>query len=99
MNPSDKSGSLPLPPSACLSLTLLYLTRGQLKHMGLGSAVSASVQNEIWFDDEILMQPAPVSLNDNSPFFNEWLSGFGCYTDKHQVIYVCVCECVFVYVL
>ena len=62
--------------------------------MGLGSAVSASVQNEIWFDDEILMQPAPVSLNDNSPFFNGWLSGFGCYTDKHQVIYVCVCVCV-----
>lgn len=36
--------------------------------MGLGSAVRVSVQNEIWFDDEILMQLAPVNSIDNSPF-------------------------------
>lgn len=62
MNPSDKSNLL---SSRCL---FLYLRGVQIKHMGLGSAACVSVQNEIWFDDEILMQQALANLNYNSPF-------------------------------
>lgn len=46
--------------------------------MGPAREVSESAQNQIWFDDATLMQPAPVDLIDSSPFFNGWLSGRVC---------------------